>query len=687
MKRIALRKSKQQFWQNAALATALFALCFTLFSSMRSKVFFIDEMDNFYIGLQLTKGAVLYDTIFSQHMPLMYYICAGFAKLGAHTVLEFRMCWYVLLSLCYVMLFLRYSKWVGRVAMLLWPEFYVLAITNEALCTSILAEQLQAIGMVMLLLEFWHFTQTKEVSPASALCIAIGINISFLSAFVAAFGCAAIVLSYIIFEIIQCVKRKFSLGHAIAVLWKKYRLTIGLTLLPMVVFTLLFAVQGNLDDFIYKAYTLNREIYSQYQGGFGDSPWQAVLGCVLGFVDFGKMIFQTLFQGAAKVPAISMMLLAAYGAFLALLLLRKQVFAAVALGVFFLLCGSRGFYNFHALQIFALSALALALLVGAGWRTARRGNTLSKRIGALVLASLLCTSTILLAGKPVWEFRTELYPAANEWNPPPYEAHSNETLIMALTDPGEYILENINKEDLFLHTHARAPVYNTACSPWWWEGTKERSMQEIIKNPPRVAIYDPAYTAFEKYQVQDFAPEMDAFIKANYTQLYDDAPYFYVRNDYLEAAKARLPADDSSMVPCTDPNMTCGDTLSAQGVVQRFEATRPVIDTISAQFGTHSRPYRGTATVRLTEVESGKEIAAYTVSGKEIADNAFTPLHTPDMPPLKVTPGNAYELTVTMQPKNDDNLTLWASENEATAQSYAIVNGERQNYTLRIKVR
>ncbi|MEG2931500.1 MAG: hypothetical protein RR825_06905, partial [Ruthenibacterium sp.] len=128
------------------------------------------------------------------------------ARLGARSVLSFRLCWYVLLSLCYVALYLRYAKWYGRVPLLLWPVFYLCSITTVPLCTSILAEQLQAVGMVMLLLEFLHYTKTHEVSRASAVCIALAINLSFLSAFVAAFACAGIVLGYILCEVSLCAR-------------------------------------------------------------------------------------------------------------------------------------------------------------------------------------------------------------------------------------------------------------------------------------------------------------------------------------------------------------------------------------------------------------------------------------------------------------------------------------------------
>ena len=719
-------------------ALLLFVICLALFSMMRNNIRFMDEMDNFSIGLQMVKGGTLYVTLFSQHMPLMYYLCALFARLGAHSVLTFRLYWYVFLSLCYVAVYLRYAKWYGRVPMLLWPVFYLFGITTTALCTSILAEQLQALGMVILLLEFMQFTKTHEVSRASAVCIALAINMAFLSAFVAAFACAGIVLGYVLCEIFLCIKAKYSVGGAVRYLWKKYWLTIALTLAPMLLFALWFLLNGMWGDFWYKAVTFNTQVYSEYQGGFGASPAAAVLGCATGYFAFLKTIVQTLFQGAASVPAAVILLTAAQYVFLLFLLLKRRVYTAVVTEVFFLLCGSRGFFNYHSLQSFALGTLMLALVCAALYRTAIAGQlgvsfrcspqkaaqvmralqkstsaekagqepqaeqppcctdgptamfvTLPRRpvrMGSAALC-LACTLGFLWAsGAFFWQHRMAVLPASAEFYPE-YEAHSNEALLQQLTDDGEYILQNINNEDLFLETHVRAPSYNTAPSPWWWAATRTESMAAIQKNPPRVAIYDPEYTAFGEYVVRDFAPELDAFISENYTLLYDDAPYFYVRNDFLAEALAKLPADDGDMVGTTRPNTTCGDALAQGAVQQHFIAAREEIKTLAIQFGTHSRPYTGRVSVVLTDDETGAAVAAWSIDGKTIADNAFTFVLRDTDVPVAVTAGRAYTVTLSARSESDANITVWAAQGEATAQSYAETADGRQRYNLRIKVR
>ena len=678
---------------SAVLAVLLFAACFTLFSAARNNVWFMDEMDNFCVGTQLAKGSLLYRDVFSQHMPLMYYICAAMSLAGIRSVLAFRLAWYVLLSLIYVLLFWRYRRDFGRAAMFAWPCLYVASLTTQDLCTSILAEQLQAVGMVVLMLEFLRFVRTREVPWHSAAAIALAINMSFLSAFVAAFGCAVIVLGYVAAEVWDCARQRRGVGGSTLYLWRKYRLTIFLTLAPMACVALFYVANGTWDYFFYNIYTFNREIYSGYMGGLGSSPVSAVTGCFTGYWAFVKTVFQTLFQGAQRVPLVVVPLQAGWYLFLLWLCVRRRFLTAVWLEVFFLLCGSRGFFQYHNLQGFALCALACGLCMGGLWKALRRARG-GRRAAAGLLLTAFCAVFAATAGDFYVQRATNLYPAADEFSPQ-YEPHSNEALLLALTEPGEFVLENINAEQLYLIADIRVPAYNTGMSPWWWEATRERSMELLRADPPRYAIYDPEYTAFEQYVVEDFAPELDAFIREHYTQIFDDAPQFWVRNDCLEEARAKIgvPRD---MVGCVTPRTTCGNLLTldaaAEGpteVEQVFETTRSSVETISVQFGTHNLTYRGTVTVRLSETQTGKVLFEKTVDGHEVRDNEFYLVYCARADgALNLIEGMSYTVSLTASdPTGRDNITVWACPGEATETSFAVVNGVRQDYTLRIKVR
>ena len=678
-------KTKERL-TSAVLAALLFAVCFTLFSAARTNVWFMDEMDNYCVGTQLAKGSLLYKDVFSQHMPLMYYICALMSLAGVKSVLAFRLAWYALLSLGYALIFWRYRRDFGRAAMFAWPCIYVASLTTQDLCTSILAEQLQAVGMVLLMLEFLRFVRTRDVPWHMAVTIALAINISFLSAFVAAFGCAVIVLGYVGVEVWDCARQRRGIAGSIASLWKKYRLTIALTLAPMACAALFYVLNGTWDYFFYNIYTFNREIYSGYMDGLGSSPSAAVAGCFTQYWAFAKSVFQTLFQGAANVPLSVVPLQAGWYFFLLWLCARRRFVTAAWLELFFLLCGSRGFFNYHNLQGFALCALACGLCIGGLWKTLRRAPG-AKRAAAGAALAAMCASLAVTTGGYYAARLDSLYPSGREFEAY-YEPHSNEALLLALTEPGEFVLENINHEELYLIADIRLPAYNTGMSPWWWEATRERSMELLQADPPRYAVYDPEYTAFGQYVVEDFAPELDAFIQENYTQIFSDTPQFWVRNDCLDEARAKIGVQED-MVGCVTPNLTCGNLTEGVEVSQVFTASRETVETVGIQFGTHNLRYRGTVRVRLTDEATGKLLFEKEIDGSALRDNEFFTVYDSAADgALALEEGRSYAVRLTASdPTGCGNLTVWACPGEATDTNYAVVNGQKQDYTLRIKVR
>ncbi len=662
-------------------AVLLFVGSFMVFILFRGNVPFMDEMDNFANGVQMAKGSTLYVDIFSQHMPLMYYICMLMSMVGIDTILEFRLAWYVLLAILYVAVYLRYSAFYGRFAMILWPIIYLFSLSQVFLATSILAEQLQAVGMVILLLEFLRFDNDKKMDIGGAVFIAVAINISFLSAFVSAFAIAVIVLGFILREVSLAVVGRFGTLNAVKAVSKKYALTIALTLAPMIALALYYLIIGTFDDFFYRAITFNMTVYSDYQSGFGSSPISAIVGTLGHYIDFIKQCIQTLFQGADLLTGGVVFLNFAFWGYLLILLLKRRIYALFVVGAFFLMCGTRGFFNFHALQTFSLTAVMMSLIIGELTAKTLAAKSLVKRAVFSVGVGVILVVYFAVSGDVITQRADNLIIHPDEFETE-YEAHSNETLINTLTEPNEYILQNVNNEHLFLSTHAKMAPYHTGMSPWWWEATRERSMEMLIENPPNVAIFDPEYMAFD-YLVKDFAPELTDFVADNYTIIYEDAPYFYVHNNFYEQAISMLPTDDEDMLGTIHPDTTCGEALESGAVQQSFTASREIINTISVQFGTHSQPYNGEVEVKLTDSNDAVIYGAI-IDGRKIKDNNFTHLLQDEAIPVQI--GEAYTITLDITESNDKNLTIWADPTTPT-QHKAVTHEGEQSYSLRIKIR
>ncbi len=678
-------KLNKNYIQNAVLAILLFALSFVLFSLLRGNVHFMDEMDNFANGLQMANGSVLYTDIFSQHMPLMYYINMLLALCGVSGILGFRLAWYVILAVAYALLFLRYSPKFGKITMFIFPLLYIFAISQIDLASSILAEQLQAIGMVMLMLEFLHFEKTNEMSKAGAICIAIGINISFLSAFVSAFACAAIVLGFIIKEVYNCIKQKYNFAKSVNYLVKKYMLTIILTLAPMVFLALYYIISGTFDDFFYRAIIFNMEVYSEFQGGFGESPIGAVFGAFFAYIDFIKRNIQTLFQGAQILSASTIILNGAFLAFLLFLLFKRKIYAFFIIGFFFIMCGTRGFFNFHSLQIVAVCSMCFAMLLQCLYSGAKKQNSKKIKLCANGILIFLLVVYFVLSGDIMWQRKNLAIIRQQEFNIA-YDAHSYEALVNTLTKPGEDILQNVNMEQIFLTTHAKMAPYHTGMSPWWWLATSEKSMQLLQQTPPNVAIFSEDYEAMG-YKVGDFAPELTQFVEENYTLLYEDAPFLYVHNSFYEQARELTKNDENSdMLGTSVSDITCGTHLESGEVSQKFVASRSEMKSLSIQFGTHFRRFTGEVNVILKSEQTSEVLLNANINGIDIGDNEFTFVHSEQQAPIPLVVGDTYTITISTNENKDRNITVWAQEGGENGM-FAVANGQEQNYTLRIKIR
>ena len=89
------------------------------------------------------------------------------------------------------------------------------------------------------------------------------------------------------------------------------------------------------------------------------------------------------------------------------------------------------------------------------------------------------------------------------------------------------------------------------------------------------------------------------------------------------------------------------------------------------------------------QTETGTVLFETDVDGSELRDNEFYVVYdAEENGALTLNEGESYMVRITAEdPTGRNNLTVWACPGEATDTSYAVVNGEQQDYTLRIKVR
>jgi hypothetical protein len=129
----------------------LFLLFFGVLFMLVGIQAFGDETDNFVGGMLVAAGQDVYQVHTSQHMPFMYYLCAIFRLLGASTIYTYRLAFFIFLSLLWTIIYFRYSSHFGKSTMIFYPIFYAFEMAATSLAATVLSEQMQAQGMVILL--------------------------------------------------------------------------------------------------------------------------------------------------------------------------------------------------------------------------------------------------------------------------------------------------------------------------------------------------------------------------------------------------------------------------------------------------------------------------------------------------------------------------------------------------------
>ena len=180
-----------------------FLMCFGLLFAFRNISVFLDEYDNIVGGMTVAKGLDVYQGYYSQHTPLMYYLCAIFRLLGANGLLSFRIYFYIFLSACFTAIYIRYNKIFGKKMMILFPIILITSysLTDMTFSHMILSDQVQAIALSVLFLEWFQYLKTKVFNISNAIMLSIGIFCSIGVAFVSIYFVAIVCIAIAIMEI------------------------------------------------------------------------------------------------------------------------------------------------------------------------------------------------------------------------------------------------------------------------------------------------------------------------------------------------------------------------------------------------------------------------------------------------------------------------------------------------------
>lgn len=654
-------------------------ICFLLLSTFRSKGEFSDEYDNLTGGMAIAKGGEIYKNYVSQHMPFMYYLCAIFRLLGAQTLIENRLCFYLFLSILWLFMFVRYSTDFGKITMTIFPLGYIFMMANvDIFSHMILSEQLQAQGMVLLLLEFLLFIKNKRMKISNACIISVAILFSFGSAFVSLFAIAVITAGVFYVAFSETYKETRKIGsafhNAIQILWKP----IVVSGIPFLILFVYFAFTNNLKNAVVGAYYLNTNVYSKYIGGFGASPLASVLSTVNNF--FGHFI--GTFNNIANAPiyAIIVLLNIAINVGFILFLKKKRMSYAVIITLFILMNGIRGFAGFHSIPYWGITMMMGAILTKEYYFAYSKidNNNSVPSIKKIILVSVVLIS--IVSGF-FSQFSNVVF-SKNDFAKPTYGENTYEYYITKLTDEDERIFVGTLDFQLFFHTNREAVSSDIlgSVAPWVDEVYGSQTLSELEAEKPKVAVFSPDYTLWG-YKYDEYAAPISEYLLSNYTQLaVNGLTNLYIRNDFYQEAIKILEIEIPN-ISQTEAVDNIGIIDDSRQVSQVFRSTGYQIFRIQFRFGTYVRTNQSQMKLNINDLTTNEKIYSMNISLAKLNDNM---LNSIDIPNVQTQKDHMYEIVLQASGSSTtDCVTVYRTEEgSADKFTYAIVDGAKQTYNL-----
>lgn len=504
----------------------VFALLFCLFFGLliqfvNDPFFDTDEGDIYSRGSAIAMGYDLYSEVSSQHMPFTYYFSALFWALGAQSVTAQRIAFYILFAVLWCGIYFRYKSDVGKTALIAYPVLFTIAVCLYDYGTAILSEHLAGIGFVILALEFLRFCKTRTIERDSCIAISFAIVLTFGTIFVAAYGVATVAVFVLVKEVQWLVSE-----HQSFKLWLKNGVLLFLKLafwclLPWAVLMVIYAINGNLGDAIYYAYTFNRTVYAKYTGGYGAD---AVEGALSGLTYLKNMVTGFLGGNLSLVSwaEIGVCCLALMG--IVWHAMKRQVAEAMFFATLIIALATRGIWTFHGTQCVAILCFLAAMAVSYIVHEPMGG--MSHVVSGTILVVCIGITAITYCNSFALNIETSEGKTADA------------KVLDAITEDGEAIFSTGGSTSKSL-IQAKVVFYKGVGSPWFADARAEEIIASYPDGVTRVALYGENIVVWSK-QIKDYAPELCEYMEKNYTKLYS---HIHVRNDEYEEATKKLEAN------------------------------------------------------------------------------------------------------------------------------------------------
>lgn len=521
--KICLKGKLNINWKYIGMFVFFFVIQYKFLAEMW---FGTDELDVFLGGKSIARGYLLYADFISQHMPGAYYISALFELLGASSMAAQRLSFYAFYALCWTIMNKRYTKYVGKYTLILFPVLFCGVISTYDLGTTVLSEHIAAIGLLFLLLEFIRFTEERELRWDNYLCISVSIILSFGTLFVAAFPVAMVVLGVAALEIKWAIEEKKPINKFFSYILKKYMPLVVWVAAPWVVLLVYYWANDCLDIAFFSAYSLNRSIYPKYTGGYGGSIIDAFLGIPERIA--GDLMGAFSLNAMDYINLVHLLLYIFAFVYITKEAKRKGVVFSVTVALVLCAASSRACFNFHGTHWVAILVF----------------------LAAQVIAELLIVDKETFINKNIWHqsgvvilifiFMFSYMSTFSNFATIGAEGPNIEAdYIECITEEDEAVWQaSIGFNPLVMQSD-RPSVMNAASTPWTWEAFSELNIKRMDEEEPRVVIYNPEAEVWG-YYIKDYAPEMGEFLEEHYTNY--PGTSIYIINSYYDEACQKIKA-------------------------------------------------------------------------------------------------------------------------------------------------
>lgn len=477
--------------QAGLLGILVFSLL-TVFNKVKT---FSDEVDNIIGGMLIEKGRLLYVDYYTQHTPFAYWLCAGFAKLGAESVQQFRLGYNSFIAILYIGLFLRHRTHFGAKKMALIP---VLQITFGVFFATetimILSDNIQTVCLIALFLEFLQYLKDEKLGWGRAFLVSLSIFGSFGSAFVSAYAIFAIVIGVLIKEISYWKNAKVGLGNLI----KRYGKLLIVCALPFVIAFAYLVITHSFWAAYEQAFQFNTQVYPYYlEDGFGTNPFQPFLIGISNFIKVIPNAISNILENRNPTIAWIQIILVIVLLIQFLKLVGQKEYLKVSI-TFLVISFSftRSNEPFHEITAWSLMLVALIIFL--------TEKDLSRNAYKI---SLTLSFILILSGYLVLEILFQ----------EPITISDLEKQVIDNTSDGEEIFYDIfSQGSVYLIYKNRLPVNRlTFVLPWYMDWYELDVINDLKTHKPNLVLYDEDMKVWEISGYDDY---LRKYLHENYEQ-------------------------------------------------------------------------------------------------------------------------------------------------------------------------